>query len=80
MSGDIIKTKLEDREQLIYDLRKFADKSPYLSEINKVGANEIINFFNKLNVTCPFCGEVGDFDKIGLKMHFQIYCKEYATI
>ena len=35
---------MEDREQLIYDLRRFADQSLYLIEINKIGANEIINF------------------------------------
>lgn len=38
---------IKDREQLIYDLRKFADKSMYLTEISKIGANEIINFLIK---------------------------------
>lgn len=31
-------------------------------------------------ITCPFCGEQG-FDKIGLKIHFELtYCKEYEDI
>ena len=29
------------------------------------------------SITCPFCNEIG-FDKIGLKYHLIIYCKEYT--
>jgi len=30
------------------------------------------------DITCPFCGDVG-FDKIGLKMHIQLWCNEYKN-
>ncbi len=43
--GKYPKNGIDDsKEQFIYDLRKFVDTSPFISQLSKVGANEIINF------------------------------------